>query len=189
MFFPLWKRHRYNIILHSVHRQIWSALSLPTAFDRNRQTAWHKILHPVTRPQNPGHLIYSCWIWSRHIYHFLDMISFLFYSLPLSTVSLQHAFFSARHQNSPPQTPPPSHKFAHLDYTVLQNIPPETVKIGKSMTVQFHSTRPGRRYLVPDKWLFNSQWHCLSLTSSYFCPFDISTTSCVSDTGKTTKWC
>ena len=68
---------------------------------------------------DPGHLIYRWGMCSGNIHRFLDMISFLFYSMPPPpTVSLQHAFFSARHQNSPPSPkhPPTSHKFAHLHY-------------------------------------------------------------------------
>jgi len=45
----------------------------------------------------------------------------LFTTPPLAIVSLQHAFFSAWHQNSLH----PPHKFAHLDYTALENMSPQ----------------------------------------------------------------
>jgi hypothetical protein len=120
---------------------------------------------PGTRPCVPSHVRRHRGVWfiaaewpeyyisyaDIHTYHFPDMIFLYFIRHHFPLASLQHVFFSGRHQ--PPHNP---HKFAHLDYTALDNIP-----ITDPRRVPLHNPTADRWHLVPDSWLFDSQCPCL----------------------------
>jgi hypothetical protein len=67
-------------------------------------------------------------------------------------------FIGHTHQNSPCNP----HKFAHLDYTALENILVTGPRKSKKARVSLHNPTADRWHLVPDSWLFDSQCHCPS---------------------------
>lgn len=118
------------------------------------------------------------------------MIRILLYSLPLSIVSLQHAFFFQPDIKTPPSphTHTPPRKFAHLDYTALQNIPPEIAEIERCDDAIPHplsgQTVPSSTYMV----IRFAMPLLPPLPSRHFRPFDmLNATSCPRDTAVTTK--
>jgi hypothetical protein len=72
---------------------------------------------------------------------------------------LFNAYFSRPDIKTPSYRP---HKFAHLDYTALENILITDPRKSKNARVSLHNPTADRWHLVLDSWLFDSQCHCSS---------------------------